>query len=294
MCDSLRRMSFDMVETTLSKMVVKYAVHRVDAFYDEEFFGRCAQYVIDKDVGFLNAIYVQRKFNRINYVSVELIEYMTEKCCARPELLSEAQPTPLLTFVTALATPHYVPVAWETLQPYVMANALVRESPRATVPMTRFAMELAVLGAVDEELLSQLNEPTYVKQQMQRHCVHPLDMLQFLQLHQVTELLLPPTYAGHRLSAQLIEKAAHIQFQKQEMPLRATVARVFGQTDTGAAVYSSVVTRYGHFVDHVVLFDANGQVAVRTVPAERTSNTDADDEDNIRFEDIRTNAGERA
>lgn len=294
MCDSLRRLSFDMVETTLSKMVVKYAVHRVDAFYDEEFFGRCAQYVIDKDVGFLNAIYVQRKFNRVNYVSIELIEYMTEKCCARPELLSESPPTPLLTFVTALATPHYVPVAWELLQPYVMRNALVREPSRATVPMTRFAMELAALGAVDEQLLSRLSEPTYVKQQLQRHCVHPLDMLQFLQLHQVTELLLPPTYAGHRLSTQLVEKAAHIQFQKKEMPLRATVAHVFGHNETGAAVYSSVVTRYGHFVDHVVVFDANGQVAVRPVPLKTTSDTDTDDGDNIRFDDIRTDAGEKA
>lgn len=67
LCDSMDKLSFGMLETTLSKMISRSS--RQDgtgpSFYDEEFFKRCARYAIDKDVGLENAIYIQRKFNRI-------------------------------------------------------------------------------------------------------------------------------------------------------------------------------------------------------------------------------------
>lgn len=67
LCDSVDEMAFGMVETTLSKMVSRFGRQndRNEAFYDEEFFKRCARYVVDKDMGLENAIYIQRKFNRI-------------------------------------------------------------------------------------------------------------------------------------------------------------------------------------------------------------------------------------
>lgn len=67
LCDSVHKLSFGMIETTLSKMISRYMRHneRNAAFYDEEFFKRCVRFIIDEDVGLENAIYIQRKLNRI-------------------------------------------------------------------------------------------------------------------------------------------------------------------------------------------------------------------------------------
>lgn len=315
LCDSLLRLPFNIVETTLTKMTgkysatapnrneslmtlfvarvfdapAKYSQQRVAAFYDEEFYARCAQYTITKDVGFLNALYVQRKFNRINYVSIELIEYMTEKACADPELLSDAPPTTLLTYIAALSTPYYRPIAWDALKASVRANAFVRGPPRANMPWLRFVLELIALDLLDVEHVNAICAPEFLKQQLARN-QNTLDMLQLLLLHQVTELLLPVDYAGHRLPENLVEKVTHIQLQRQEMPLRATMRRVFGER-----VLSGVVTRYGHFVDHVVVFDGEGKV-VPQAQQEIANASDSDGEEataNVRFEDIQLGAGER-
>lgn len=291
LCDSLARLPFDIVETTLTKMVVKYAQHRVAAFYDEEFYGRCAQYVIDKDVGFLNALYIQRKFNRINFVNIELIEYITEKICAQPELLVDASPSALLTYISAMSQSYYKPAAWDSLKPLLQRNAFVSGPPRPEKPWLRFVLELIALDVCDEQRVSALCEASFLKQHLQRS-QNTLDMLQLLLLHQVVELLIPG-YSGERLPAQLVEKAMHIQLQRQETPLRPSVERIFGGADR---VHSGVVTRWGHFVDHVVVFDGEGKaVAADTkVEAVRTEGDEEDQRCNVRFEDIQPKEGERA
>lgn len=283
LCDSLARLPFDVVETTLTKMVTRYHMQREAAFYDDEFYARCARYVIDKDVGFLNAVYVQRKFNRISYASVELVEYITDAICAQPALLATARPTALFAYVTAMSTAFHRPVAWDTLRDTVRQHPFVSGPAQPDMPWLRFIIDLFVLGAADEALIDGLCDPGFLKQHLQRS-QQPIDMLQLLLLHQICELLMPG-YGGRRLPAQLVEKAVRIQLQRQEMPLRAAVERVFG-----SGVHSAVVTRYGHFVDHVVVFDEAGAV----VPKAEEATDDGLPAANVRFEDIRLAAGQRA
>lgn len=291
LCDSMGRLSFEMLETTLSKMVTRFGgggpnrLQRIEAFYDEEFFGRCAQYVLDKDVGFQNAIYVQRKFNRINYVSVPLIEYVTEQICADPERLSNAKPSVLLTYVAALSTAYYRPHAWDTLKPFLKQNPMLSGGLelRPDMPWLRFVLELVALDVTEMEIVNRLSEPMFVRQMLQRS-QNTLDMLQLLLLHQVTELLLP-AYEGHKLPDHLVEKAIRIQLQRREMPLRAAVERCFGGAD---AVHSSVVTRFGHFVDHIVVFDGQGAV-VRSDKSVLHENGEIE-----RFEDLQLKPEEKA
>lgn len=61
---SIDQLPFDMVETTLARIIDKYA-QKNPMFYNETFFNRCIQYVIENNVGFVNGIYVQRKLNKI-------------------------------------------------------------------------------------------------------------------------------------------------------------------------------------------------------------------------------------
>lgn len=61
---SLHNLSFEFIELTLSKLIDKY-VQRFPFFYNEQFYSKCANYIVDNNVGFMNGIYVQKKFNKI-------------------------------------------------------------------------------------------------------------------------------------------------------------------------------------------------------------------------------------
>lgn len=60
----LDELSFNDMETTLTKLIGRYS-RKSTYFYDETFFDMCANYVIDKDLGFKQSIYILRKFGRI-------------------------------------------------------------------------------------------------------------------------------------------------------------------------------------------------------------------------------------
>lgn len=61
---SLHNLSFELVELTLTKLIDKYN-QRFAFFYNEQFYNKCSSYIIDNNIGFMNAIYVQKKFNKI-------------------------------------------------------------------------------------------------------------------------------------------------------------------------------------------------------------------------------------
>lgn len=66
---SLDLLTFEGMEATLSRMIDKYQ-QRYTSFYHERFYQECVNYVIQNDVGFLNAVFVQKKLSRI--VSLKL------------------------------------------------------------------------------------------------------------------------------------------------------------------------------------------------------------------------------
>lgn len=62
--NNLTHYTFDHLDSTLSKLIDKF-MQKNSAFYDDEFFSKCVEYVIGRDVGFIKGIYVLKKFNKI-------------------------------------------------------------------------------------------------------------------------------------------------------------------------------------------------------------------------------------
>lgn len=191
---------------------------------------------------------------------------MAAKFARFPELLSSANQTILLTFVTSMSTAFYKPICWDGLKKHVLLNPILR-STKTEWPWLRFILELLVLDVTDHERLNTLCHPEFLLAQTKRG-FYALDYLQILLLHQAIEILLPD-YTGNRLEAHLVQKSIELQMQRQECPLKSMVEFAFGGVDN---VYSQVQTKYGHYMDHLLVFDARGEVVPRTsgssVPAD--------------------------
>lgn len=198
-------------------------------------------------------------FNFQNFVDIDLIEYVASKFSRCPELLSTANQTILLTFVTSMSTAFYKPIVWDDLKNHILLNPILR-STKTEWPWLRFILELLVLDITEHERINMLCHPEFLMAQTKRG-FYTLDYLQILLLHQVVEILLPD-YTGNRLESHLVQKSIELQMQRQECPLKSMVEFAFGGADK---VFSQVQTKYGHYIDHVLVFNSQGEVVPRPV-----------------------------
>lgn len=58
------QLTMEEIETTLTKLTNRYNLKH-PYYYDEVFYDSCANYVIEQDLGFKNAIYILRKLARV-------------------------------------------------------------------------------------------------------------------------------------------------------------------------------------------------------------------------------------
>lgn len=183
---------------------------------------------------------------------------MTDRINQRPELLINARPTVLFTYVTALATANYKPAKWSTIQQFIIKNDLFRIE-RNDLPWIKFALELLSLDVYDRQMLNTIFSTEFLQTHLQR-ANNTLDYLQLLMLHQAVQIL-RPEYDGNRLDDQFIDKAVSITFAKQECPLQEYVEHAFGGAQL---VRSKLKTRQGHFIDHMVVLNENGEAVARS------------------------------
>lgn len=177
-----------------------------------------------------------------------------------------------------MSTAFYKPSAWDGLKEHVLANPILRSS-KTDWPWLRFILELLVLDVIDHERLNILCHPDFLMAQMKRG-IFTIDYLLLVLLHQTMEIMVP-NYSGNRLEPHLVKKGIEVQMQKQECPLKPTVEFAFG----GAAnVFSQVQSKYGHYIDHVVVFDDQGVVVPRP---------DGSTEGGKHLEDIQLEVGQK-
>lgn len=153
-----------------------------------------------------------------------------------------------------MSTAYYKPIAWNDLKNHILLNPILR-STKTEWPWLRFILELLVLDVTEHQRLNMLCHPDFLLAQMKRG-FYTLDYLQILLLHQAIEIMMPD-YTGNRLEPHLVKKAIEIQMQRRECPLKSMIEFAFGGADN---VYSQVQTKYGHYIDHVIVFNQKGEV----------------------------------
>lgn len=169
----------------------------------------------------------------------------------KPEFLINAKPTVLLTYVTAVSTANYKPQQWDIITTFINKNELMNLHKNG-LPWIKFSLELLSIGVYNINSLSKLFNYDFLHKLLMRE-YNTLDYLQLLLLYQGVCTLIHD-YDGSVIDDYFINKAIEITFAKQECPLKIATEHIFGGEDY---VHSKVKSKYGHFVDHVIVFNEN-------------------------------------
>ncbi|XP_055696207.1 uncharacterized protein LOC129797532 isoform X2 [Lutzomyia longipalpis] len=250
--DQMDQLEFLDIESTLSKISYK-VLHKFSAFYNEEFFKKVIEIAIERDLPFNYVIYLFKKFNRMNYTSDLLLEMIAKKFTN----VENSSPSIIFTLVSAFSFANYIPMNWSEMSQSIVRSKLL-ENPSNNLPWLKFTLELVSLGTLDETLLGKIFSEDFLTKFLQRD--NPtIDYMQLLSLYQILTIL-HPEYKGPLPHRKYIDCAIEVLQRKEESPLREPLKFAYGP----AAIHR-VMTKHGHLLDHIIVFDKEGN----PIPVER-------------------------
>lgn len=248
LANKLDELDFTMIDSTLTKVSEKIS-GSTRVYFHENFFNKCAEYAVKNDPGSVQkAFYFLKKFNKISFVNYELINYLISHCTKNPHVIETAGPGYLFTFIAALSTANYVTADWELLNEQLLKNPIFKNS-KIELPWLKFATEYMSLGGWHEGLIERLFSDLFLEKYFSREYTK-IDYLLLLQLYQAVRTL-KPEYRGAYPSQKYLDHAIET-FHVHSLPLHDSLQYIYG-----SSVVSRVKTKYGHFIDHVIVFDAN-------------------------------------
>ena len=244
-------LSFDHMETTLAKVITKF--QRGEFFiYNEEFFNNCARFAIEKDVGYLNASYILKKFNKMNFVSYELLNYVEKTVVDNHSNLSSCKPAGLLSFSAAFSNASYKSENWNILKSILHENPLMH-SNKMDLPWIKFAVEMMAVDFHSNHLLEKIFSTQFLDEFLSRK-ENFLDHVQFLLLYQSVKTLVPD-YSGPWPDQRFIDDAITMNSSRKNEVFMNVLTNVFGGREF---IQSNVLTSLGHCLEFVLCFDNYG------------------------------------
>lgn len=189
MCRQIDNEDITHLSTTFMKMNDKYFSNpdTFQAFYNETFCNKCADFVVMNDLGFEEAGYIQKQMNRLNFVNIKLLKYMLTKIEKYPEVLLESQPNSIITLVTALSQVNYKPENWNKIQDLILRSNLLTNEKRLSLPWVRFSIELLSLGIECPAIWDKLFSKEYYESLHRRY--RKQESLRILELYQLLKVM---------------------------------------------------------------------------------------------------------
>lgn len=250
--ENIMDMTFSEVETTLAKLVEKFQEGEY-IFCNEDFFNKAAKYVIEKDVGYLNASYILKKFNKLSFVNYDLLKYMNDQIVNNHSNLSSCRSSGLLTFSCGFSNAKYKSDSWDIIKSVLHENPLLH-SGKDELPWIRFALELLSLDFHSNILFEKVFDSKFLDNFLKRSD-NKLDMVQLLTLWQAVKLLIPD-YDGPLPEQRFIDDAMIVNFARPvNEGFHQTLADIFGGRQF---IQTNVASSYGHCLDFVISFDNHG------------------------------------
>ncbi|CAD7093812.1 unnamed protein product [Hermetia illucens] len=244
----IMQLSFEKVDLILHKTINK-TVLKFDSFYSEDLLDAAAQHAVQNDIGFTNAMFILKKFNKLSFVNKPLLDYTANKVLENPQWIKSSRPALYLGFLTAFSIANYTPSNWESIKPYLFENPIVR-SARNELPWMKFNLELLSIGCYSKDLLEKVFDDDFLDLHLARE-QNLLDYLQMLLLYQCTQTVYAQ-YDGKLPDRRFIDKAIELNFEKQQFPLKACLENIFGGEEY---VGTKISTRFGQLIDHIIVFD---------------------------------------
>ncbi|KFB53434.1 AGAP002598-PA-like protein [Anopheles sinensis] len=250
------QLPFKMLDYVLKKVLDKNLEH-FPMFYHEPFLKRCAQYVIDKDIGLLNALYVLKKLNKISFLHIPLLDYIA----AHANNISLVPTSGIITIVAGFSNANYKPPNWEMVKQEIARNTTITHP---SIPWIRYNLELLSLDIFNEQLIKHWLDPKSLESSMARNVL--VDYLQLCELGQTLKLLYADKYQGPYPAKHFVDKSVTLTLQSNESPLLKPLEFAFGGEEY---ISTKVVSDHGHVIDHIIVFDATGTpVAKPAAPSE--------------------------
>ncbi|XP_058058147.1 uncharacterized protein LOC131209165 [Anopheles bellator] len=272
LAEDLDVVPFKTLDYALKKVFDK-SFDQFPMFYHEPFLKRCGQYAIENNVGLLNALYVLKKFNKISFLHIPLLDYIA----SQEGNVSLLPPTCIITIVGGFSNANYAPANWDGLRQEIARNSTLTGS---AIPWIRYNLELLSLGIFNAELLTHWLEPKQLEARMARNVL--VDYLQLTELGQTLQLQYGSQYHGPYPAEHFVDKSVTVMLQNNEHPLLQPLAFAFGGEEF---VSTQVVTMFGHVLDYVLSFDDAGN------PIQRPP--DPPEGDYRRLEDLTEQSGAR-
>uniref|UniRef100_A0A182NRH6 RAP domain-containing protein n=1 Tax=Anopheles dirus TaxID=7168 RepID=A0A182NRH6_9DIPT len=263
----LDQLPFKMLDFVLKKVLDKNLEY-FPMFYHEPFLKRCAQYAVDNDIGLLNALYMLKKFNKISFLHIPLLDYIA----SHGSQLALVPTSGIITIVAGFSNANYIPNNWNTVKQEIERNSTITTP---SIPWIRYNLELLSLDIFNPELLAHWLDPQSLETSMARNVL--MDYLQLTELGQTLRLLYSGQYHGPYPAKHYIDKSVTLMQQNNDHPLQKPLEYAFGGEEY---ISTQVVTDHGHVLDHVIVFDTNGKAVKKRVIATEEGSA-------IRLEDIR-------
>lgn len=253
LAQNIDQCSYKEIEEFLYWMVNKYSWKQTE-FYHEDFVDSCAKYMVTKDVGFEKGSWILRKLTRLNHVNLALIDYLVEKIINDPTIGETCKPSSLLGFLSGVANASYIPAGWDCIRHILLKNPFMEEKERVEFPWLRLALNFAALDICSPELLHHVFQEEFLNKFLSRE-YNFLDNLQLLLLYQAI-VTLYPSYSGPLPPKSIIEKVIATNGENiTNFPLQAALERGMGGP---SYVWTKLLTKYGHFIDHLVVMRKGG------------------------------------
>lgn len=253
---------FSTLDSILTKVVDRYNFHEA-IFYNEEFMQKCAEFVIKNNLDVYKVFPLLKKYNKLSFVNIELLDYLMSKLACDPKMLEDVTPGYILTLVGALSTANYVPVEWKIIQEYVFRNPLF-ENKRVDLPWLKFVLDLLVLDVWRPDLIERIFQPDFLRQYFAREN-NQLDYCLLLILYQVVNTLKKNEYKGPLPGDNYLIKAEEFSVNDDQL-LAPSLKYIY----SNFSILSKARTRLGHTIEHVIVLDQGNHPAEPSLSSEST------------------------
>lgn len=250
--DSIDRCTFHELELLLTKLLNKF-LEDFEFFYHEEFVNSCGNFIVDKDCGFEQGIWILKKICRFNHTNLRLLDYMADQLLKEPWQLEQGGANAVITFVNGFSQADYKPQSWEQLKLLVI-KCVQQHQDRQELPWLKIALNLCALDCWDFSLMQKLFKEEFLNAHLARD-YNRIDKIQLLLLNQVVEILSPwkdkPCAPQSFISEAIEMNGTHVE----SFPLLPALKKGLGGSEY---VLTAVYTKHGHFIDHVVVMRKGG------------------------------------
>lgn len=244
--------------STLYRMIILYKQSKMqlDIFYNEKFFDKIVDIVINDDLGFDRAYSLVSIFNDISYVSYPLLDYIDRKIVQNDLILRNLSLSKLREIIVHFSNANYRSENWEIIKTIMHENSALHGELPVYIPILKLTADLLALGFVSRILLEKVLASEFLSEHIRFfNKTQNFSPLSYYRIIYQTIHLLYPEHVDLLPAKIFIDVAIDRLSLSYDENQKGVLEYIFGKN----TVLTNVRTMYGHQLDFVINFDKGRQ-----------------------------------